>query len=90
MLNTVWNRVSAACFNSLTIAVNYLAGLFGTAMTRIDDLAALVGDQSFSQNVQSIIGTDPKVLGKWLAIASAVTIASRLRSIVKKPVAPAS
>lgn len=84
MLGALWSRLKAACFRSLTIAWSYLLGAIAVLMQRIDDLAVMVGDASFSQQVQNIIGTDPKVLGKYLSIAAAITIVSRLRGVFAK------
>jgi hypothetical protein len=83
----VWDKLKAACLRSLTIAWSYALGIVGVIMTNIDDLASLVADSSFGQQVQALIGADPKVLGKYLSIVAAITIASRLRGIVAKKAA---
>jgi hypothetical protein len=83
----MWDKLKAACLRSLTVAWSCLLGIFSAALMNLDDLAALVGDSTFSQQVQGLIGADPKVLGKWLSIVAAITIASRLRGIVAKKAA---
>jgi len=89
MPHALWDKLKAFCFRSLTIAWSYALGLTGAAMTRIDDLAALVGDAAFTSQVQAVIGADPKVIGKYLSLAALVTIASRLRGVIAgKKVAP--
>jgi hypothetical protein len=89
MLCIVFDKIKTACFRSLTMAWSYLLGLIGGAMQQIDSLAALVGDASFGQQVQNIIGADPKVIGKYMSVVAAITIASRLRGIVAaKPKSP--
>lgn len=84
----MWDKLKAMCLRSLTMAWSYVLAVVGAVMTRIDDLAALVGDSSFGQQVQNIIGADPKVLGKYLSIVALITIASRVRGIVAKKIAP--
>lgn len=88
MLCACWDKLKAACLRSLVVAWSYVLGAASLAMQKVDDFAALFGDQSFGQSVQNIIGTDPKVLGKWLGIVAMVTIASRLRGIVAAKKAP--
>ncbi len=82
MTHVFWDRLKAFCFRSLTIAWSYLLGLAGAALARIDDLAALVGDAAFTQQVQALIGADPKAIGKYLSLAALITIASRLRGVI--------
>jgi hypothetical protein len=81
MLRATWDKLKAACFRSLTIAWSYVLGALGALMQSIDSLAALFGDDSFSAQVKTLIGTDPKLLGKWLSITALVTIVSRLRGV---------
>ncbi len=82
MLDAIWGRLKSACARSLTIAWSYLLGAFGVAIQYLDSLAALFGDASFAQQVQNIIGTDPKVLGRYLSITAVITIVSRLRGVI--------
>lgn len=82
MMHTLWDKLKVACFRSLTIAWSYALGIAGALMTRIDDLAALVGDAAFTQQVQTLIGADPHVIGKYFSLAALVTIASRLRGVI--------
>jgi hypothetical protein len=82
MLHAIWGRLKAACARSLTIAWSYLLGVFGLAMQYVDNLATLAGDAAFTQQVQNIIGADPKVLGRYLSMTAVITIVSRLRGVL--------
>jgi len=82
MLDVIWGRLKSACARSLTIAWSYLLGAFGIAMQYVDSLASLAGDASFTQQVQNVIGADPKVLGRYLSLTAVITIVSRLRGVI--------
>jgi hypothetical protein len=73
----------AACFNSATMAVQYAGLAFGIVVANIDSIAAVVGDQSFVAWVQSWLGNDPKALGIAMSTFSTVTMAARMRTLIK-------
>lgn len=80
------DKIKVVCAHSLTMAWAYVMGVVSFAMQEIDNFAALVGDNSFGKQVESLLGTDPKMLGRYLMAVSAITIAARLRGVVaKKP-----
>lgn len=81
--DTVWQKIWAVCGKSLTMAWSYFVLVAGAVLNQIDTIAATLGDPNFKQQVMSIIGADPKVLGYFAMVVSAVTIAARLRSIAK-------
>lgn len=81
--DTVWQKVWALCGNSITMLWSYILMAMGTIWSQIDTLASTLGDPNFKQQVTSLIGADPKAIGYFAMMVSAVTIASRLRSIAK-------
>lgn len=81
--DTIWQKVWAVCGKSLTMLWSYFLMAAGTVWTQIGDIAAVLGDPNFKEQVSPIFGADPKVLGYFAMAVSAVTIAARLRSIAK-------
>ena len=59
---------------------------FDTMAERLEESvnaqSRLLNDHAFTQQVQAVIGADPKVIGKYLAVAAAITVASRMRGII--------
>ena len=82
-MKTALEKAWAACFNSATMAVQYLGLAFGLVIANIDNIAAVVGDQSFVAWVQSWLGSDPKALGIAMTTFSTVTMAARMRTLIK-------
>ncbi len=71
-----WAKVWAVCGRSVTMVWGYfLAGLGA--------LSAALGDPAIMAQVASILKDHPEFLGYGLMIISAITIATRLRSIAK-------
>lgn len=80
-LSGLWS----SCLKSLTIAWSYVLAAVGAAMNWLDQIAAMINDSSFAQQVSNLLGTDPKTIGKWLMVVAAVNIVTRVRSMVFKP-----
>lgn len=78
-----WAKVWAICGKSLTMAWSYILMAVGAVFDQIDNIATTLGDPNFKQQVTTLIGSDPKVIGYFAMVVSAVTIATRLRSIAK-------
>lgn len=81
--DTFWQKAWALCGNSLTMVWSYFLMVAGGLLNQVDNIAATLGDPNFKQQVAQIIGADPKALGYFAMVVSAVTIAARLRSIAK-------
>lgn len=77
-----WGGVWAWCGNSLTILWGKVLGGIGLGLTLLDPIAALVGDPDFKAQVANLT-VSPKVAGAIAIAISVITIAARLRSIVK-------
>lgn len=78
-----WASVWAHCGHSVTIAWGYLLAGIGTAFGLLDPVAKAVGDPDLKTQVTDALQSNPKILGYILAGISAVTIAARIRSLVK-------
>jgi len=78
-LQAIW----AACFNSATMAVQYIGLAFGIVVSNIDNIAAVVGDPAFVTWVQSWLGPNPKAMGIAMTAFSTVTMMARARSLIK-------
>lgn len=71
-----WAKVWAVCGKSVTMIWGYFLAAIGA-------LSAAVGDPAIMAQVASILKDHPEFLGYGLMVISAVTIATRLRSIAK-------
>lgn len=80
----MWERIKSACFNSVTMAVQYVGLALGVVMANLDNIATIVGDPGFVAQVQSWFGGNPKVIGGIMAAFSIVTMMARLRTLLKK------
>lgn len=66
------------------MAVQYIGLTFGVLMANLDTVATIIGDPGFVAQVQAWFGGDPKVIGGIMSAFSVVTMAARLRGLVKK------
>jgi hypothetical protein len=78
-----WQKVWAVCGKSLTNLWSGVLAIVGGVFSQLDNIATTLGDPNFKQQVTDLIGADPKALGYFAMVVSAVTIAARLRSIAK-------
>lgn len=78
-----WAKVWAVCGKSVTMAWSYALMALGVGLSQLDGIAATLGDPNFKQQVADLLHSDPKYLGYFTMLVTAVTIASRLRSIGK-------
>jgi hypothetical protein len=76
-----WQSVWAVCGKSITMAWSYMLIGAGALLSQLDSIAATLGDPNFKAQVADFLHSDPKYLGYFAMMVSAVTIASRLRSI---------
>lgn len=81
--DSFWQKVWAVCGKSMTMAWSYLLMGIGALLNQLDSIAATMGDPNFKQQVADFLHSDPKYLGYFAMLVSAVTIAARLRSIGK-------
>jgi hypothetical protein len=81
--DTVWAKVWALAWNSLTVAWSYLMAAVGAVMQGIDTIGSALGDPGLKDQITQTLGSDPKVLGYILLSISTVTLLARLRSISK-------
>jgi hypothetical protein len=78
-----WAKVKALSWNSLTIAWSYFMLGSGAVLQWIDPISTALGDPDFRVQVTDALQANPKILSYILMGISAVTIASRLRSLGK-------
>ncbi len=78
-----WMKVSALGGHSASIAWGYFLAVAGVVMNWIEPIAQALGDPDIKAQITNSIA-DPKVLGYFAMFVSAVTIAARLRSLVKE------
>lgn len=78
-----WAKVWAVCGKSVTMAWSYFLAGVGALMQWIEPIASALGDPNIEARVTGALQAKPEMLGYMLMVISAVTIASRLRSIAK-------
>lgn len=81
--DTFWAKVWVICGKSITMIWSYVLLLAGGILNQIDNIATLLGDPNFKQQVGDLLHADPTALGYFAMVVSAVTIAARLRSLTK-------
>lgn len=81
--DTFWQKVWAVCGKSITMAWSYALMIIGGVFNQLDNIATTLGDPNFKQQVTEFLHADPKALGYFAMVVSAVTIAARLRSLAK-------
>lgn len=82
MLQKIWD----VCGRSATMAVQYAGLAFGIVVANLDNIAAVIGDPGFVTWAQSWLGANPKAWGIVMMIFSSVTMAARLRTLIKPKV----
>lgn len=78
-----WAKVWAYCGNSVTVAWGYILGGIGSALALVDPLAAMLGDPDLKNQVTTALQSNPKYLGWFTIGVSLITIAARLRSVIR-------
>lgn len=78
-----WAKAWVVCGKSITMAWSYFLMAAGGLLNQVDNIATTLGDPNFKQQVAEVLRADPKMLGYFAMVVSAVTIAARLRSIAK-------
>jgi len=81
--DTFWSKVWAVCGKSATILWSYVLGGIGSSFALLDKVGPAVGDADLKDKVTQALQSNPKILGYILAGISAVTIAVRVRSLLK-------
>jgi hypothetical protein len=81
--DSFWKKVWAVCGQSITMAWSYALMVIGGVFNQLDNIATTLGDPNFKQQVADVLHADPKALGYFAMVVSAVTIAARLRSLAK-------
>jgi hypothetical protein len=78
-----WQKVWALCGNSLTVAWGYILGGVGTSLALLEPLSSFLGDPGLQGQVTDALKSNPQVLGYIMTGISLITIAARVRSILK-------
>lgn len=78
-----WAKVSALGGHSASIAWGYFLLAVGAVLQWIEPIASALGDPDIKSQITEGLQTNPKVLGYFAMVVSAITIAARLRSITK-------
>lgn len=78
-----WAKAWAVSGKSITMVWSYALMAIGGLLNQLDTIASTFGDPNFKQQVGDLLHADPKALGYFAMVVSAVTIAARLRSITK-------
>lgn len=81
--NGFWAKAWALCGKSITMGWSYFLMAIGALLNNLDGIATTMGDPHFKQQVADFLHSDPVYLGYFAMAVSGVTIAARLRSIVK-------
>lgn len=79
-----WETIWAFCGKSVTLAWAYALQGLSWALQAIDPIANLLGDPDLKQQITDGLQANPKILGYILMGISFLTIAARLRGIVKQ------
>ncbi|WP_425909057.1 hypothetical protein [Nitrobacter sp. TKz-YC02] len=82
-----WQKAWALCGRSATLAFAYFIQAVSWVLQWIDPIANFLGDPELRQQITETLGSNPKLLGYVLMGISFITIAARVRSIVKQDVA---
>jgi hypothetical protein len=92
VLSASWATVTApfkalwaAGFKSLTILWGYLGIAGSYAAANLDSVGEVLGDPDLKQQIVDALKDNPKLLGYALGTIFAITLLSRLRSLVFKP-----
>jgi len=78
-----WAKVWAICGQSVTVLWGYVLGGIGSGLALLDKVAPAVGDADLKDKVTQALQSNPQILGYILAGISAVTIAARVRSLLR-------
>lgn len=78
-----WAKVWAICGKSITLAWSYMLGGIGSGLAMLDKIAPAVGDPDLKDKVTEALQSNPRVIGYILTGISVITIAARLRSLMK-------
>ncbi len=80
-----WEKIWALCGNSLTMMWGYLLGGFGSMLQVMDWLAQIFGDPDLDLKTKVVdaLKEHPSIAAYTLMAISGITVASRLRSIIR-------
>ena len=78
-----WGKLWALSGNSLTILWGHIMALVGIMLRGLDLIGPLVGDPDLKAQVANTLQSNPAILGYISMAISFITIATRLRSILK-------
>lgn len=81
----IWDKIKATFGRSLTIASGSLSVAAGFVLENVDALADVMGDPGLHDQIQGLIGQDPKVTAIYAKFFGVVMIVTRLRSKLMKP-----
>ena len=79
-LSYIWDKAKLICGRSLTIASGYASVIVGEVLGNIDAIADALGDPQLHDQIQSLIGHDPKLAAGYAKAYGIIMIATRLRS----------
>ncbi|CUT12553.1 hypothetical protein BF49_7143 [Bradyrhizobium sp.] len=79
-----WAKAWAICGKSVTMLWGYLLGGIGSSVALVGPVASALGDPEIKEQVTTALQGNPKILGYVLIVISAVTIMSRLRSLMAR------
>jgi len=79
-----WSKVWALCGNSLTILWGYLVAAFGSSLQVLDWAATALGDPDLNlkEKIVDALKDHPNYAQYAVMTIAAITVASRLRSII--------
>ncbi|WP_316181399.1 hypothetical protein [Bradyrhizobium sp. SZCCHNRI1009] len=78
-----WAKVWAICGKSITVLWGYVLGGIGSSLALLDRIAPAVGDADLKDKVSQALQSNPQILGYILAGISVITIAARVRSLLR-------
>jgi hypothetical protein len=80
----MFEKIKAACFRSWTIALGYFWASVALVLEMIERLAIVFNDPTIVQKLTDLLGTSPRVLALFSAIASLLTLIARFRGLIAK------
>lgn len=78
-----WAKAWAWCGNSFTILWGKALGGLGLGLALLDPLAKMAGDPDLKTQITGFLQGNPQVMGYALMAISAITIAARIRGLLK-------
>jgi hypothetical protein len=81
--DTFWQKVSAFAYNSSTVALAYALWAIGALTSQLDALTLVLADPQVKQQINNVLGGNPKLLGYAEILIGVLFFRARMRSILR-------